>query len=123
MAEEARRGRACRQRDRLAGAAATKKQGGVVLGEVLVCEGDSRRTASWQQQGGGRERSATAALMQEDGPHFSSTRLAWRLAARGCGGRGLGEKKWEGLLWATLAAAAARGVRRRREGIEICFAV
>jgi len=104
MAEEARRGRGCRRRRRLAGAAATDKQGGAVLGSVLVCEGDSRRTVSWQQSGG-RGRSAMAALaMQETlGP-----RLVWRLAARLEGEGGL----WAWAMWETLAAAAP-GVRDR----------
>jgi hypothetical protein len=58
MAEEAGRGRGCRRRCRLAGVAATAEQGGAVLAMVLVCEGDSRRTArvggSSSRQSGGR---------------------------------------------------------------------
>lgn len=61
MAEGAGRGRGYRRRRRLAGSAATAEQGGAELVEVLVCEGDSRRTArvggsssSRQAQSGGR---------------------------------------------------------------------
>ena len=59
MAEEAGRGRGCRRRRRLEGVAATAKQGGAVVVAVLVCEGDSRRTA---RVGGGSSRQAGRAV-------------------------------------------------------------
>jgi hypothetical protein len=59
MAEEAGRGRGCRRRRRVEAMAATAEQGGAVLVEVLVCEGDSRRTA---RVGGGSSRQAGRAV-------------------------------------------------------------
>ena len=59
MAEEAGRGRGCRRQSRLERVAATTKQGGAVLVAVLVCEGDSRRTA---RVGGGSSRQAGRAV-------------------------------------------------------------
>ena len=101
MAEEAGRGRGYRRRRRLAGVAATAEQGGAELVEVLVCEGDSRRTArvggSSRQAGravgeGKRER---LAMQEALGPtRLESTglggALALALALRsGRGGRGV----------------------------------
>ena len=55
MAEEAVRGRGCRRRRRVEAVAATAEQGGAVLVLVLVCEGDSRRTARVGNGGSSRQ--------------------------------------------------------------------
>jgi len=118
MAEEAGRERGCRRRRRLEGVAATAGQGGAVLVEVLVCEGDSRRTA----RVGGSSRQAGRAVGEgkprlamhagRSGPLDLSLLVwvaPWLLGSRG---KGSGVLECVGRKCGS-ARAAARGVRDR----------
>jgi hypothetical protein len=114
MAEEAGRGRGYRRRRRLAGVAATAEQGGAVLVEVLVCEGDSRRTA----RVGGSSRAGRCRAVGEEA-RTSNAGGAWAHLTESTG---LGGAPWlrsgrgEGVESGLACGKAKCGSGGRREG-------
>lgn len=118
---EARRERGCRRQRRLEGVAATAEQGGAVLGLVLVCEGESRRTArvggSSRQVGRavGEGKRRLAMQAGRSGHRTESTGLGGALAARV-----EGEGEWSlGVCGTKVWLCAGGGARR--EGSKSAF--